>query len=675
MTGATSRRRALAAVAGVALMLSACAPDPQAAAPAASPSDSVADAAAPDSWAAAASTAVDHLPHSPGPYDQPVRTAPGILPPTNSWVSGAVFNDVPQPVFPGVLALKPAADGFGAGLPVPHATAKTIFGSYPEDLRFTVGADRFELSRLDSLSAAFSYYKGPQETGRLTAAQGWPYLAYQALEGQGISVPVRFEGSGTDYSATVAGKTYHLIGEGITAAGPGTQITLAPGASVILYAEPDGADAETLAALRSGAVPLHGATTAYGTSDGMASTTYDLDTGGQPTVFASMPHQEFEGAAPLASPYLSIHGPLLLHQGTSFTYRVEERKAVADLDLSGLTAEERNELSAAVIQDAADVEFTAPDSYYGGKALYRAVNLFKLARQLELATEAANLKTKILAELDLWFRPAGCAEAASKCFTYDTTLAGITGQEPAYGSDEFNDHHFHYGYLLYAVGAMAVEDSTLVDRYKTVADLLSLDIASPVATDNFPQRRAFDDYAGHSWASGTSPFADGNNQESTSEAVNAWAGLSLWAQASGNRELALEATWMLSLETRTALDYWVYPAPVPGFTSPLVSLLWGGKLDYATFFDPSPAAILGIQLIPFGPTMDYLQTDPDTITALLKQSAPPGATDLPLIDYNLMLLGMADRQTALDRARSLPAKNIDNGNSRSYLLANIMARR
>jgi endoglucanase Acf2 len=254
-------------------------------------------------------------------------------------------------------------------------------------------------------------------------------------------------------------------------------------------------------------------------------------------------------------------------------------------------------------------------------------------------------------------------------------LGGLVGQKPAYGSDEFNDHHFHYGYLLYAVGAMALEDSTLVSRYRTVTDLLALDVASPDDTEKFPQRRTFDDYAGHSWASGTSPFADGNNQESSSEAVNAWAGLSLWAQASDNQALAREATWMLSLETRTALDYWVYPKPVPGFTSPVVGMVWGGKHDHATFFDPSPAAILGIQLIPFGPTMDYLQADPAKITALVNHAAPPGTTDLPLVDYCLMLLGMSDKASALDRARNLPDKNIDNGNSRSYLLANIMARR
>jgi endo-1,3(4)-beta-glucanase len=659
------RLRTIAAAAGLALMTASCVQGPQTPAP---------GTEAPSTWAGTAAAAADALPRTTGPYNKPVRTASGILPPTNSWVSGAVFNDTPQPVFPGVLALQTANDGFGLGLPVPHATPGTVFGSYVADLRFTVQSDRFELSRLDSLSATFSYFRDNREIGRLTAAEGWPYLSYQALERQSMGVPVRFDGAGTDHQATVAAKTYHLIGDGVTSAGPGTRVDLVPGSSVTVYAEPDGADAATLDALRTGAVPLRGTTTGYGASGGKSSTTYSLDTGGKPTVFTSMPHQSFEGTTPLKSSYASIYGPLLLHQGMSFTYSVDERKAATDLDLSGLTVEERGELSAAVIKDASTVQFAATDSYYGGKALYRAVNLYKLARQLLLDRQAQDLKALILAEFDRWFRPTGCTGATNKCFTYDTTLAGIVGQAPAYGSDEFNDHHFHYGYFLYAVGAMALDDRTLVSRYRTVTDLLALDIASPDATEKFPQRRAFDDYAGHSWASGTSPFADGNNQESSSEAVNAWAGLSLWAQASDNQALASEATWMLSLEARTALDYWVYPAPIPGFTSPVVGLIWGGKRDYATFFDPSPAAILGIQLLPFGPTMDYLQTDPARITALVNQTAPRGATDLPLIDYNLMLLGMADKDNALARARSLPDKNIDNGNSRSYLLASIMAR-
>ena len=61
--------------------------------------------------------------------------------------------------------------------------------------------------------------------------------------------------------------------------------------------------------------------------------------------------------------------------------------------------------------------------------------------------------------------------------------------------------------------------------------LLAADIGSSAANGAFPDLRVFDAYASHSWASGTSPFADGNNQESSSEAVTAWTGLALWAQA------------------------------------------------------------------------------------------------------------------------------------------------
>ena len=45
----------------------------------------------------------------------------------------------------------------------------------------------------------------------------------------------------------------------------------------------------------------------------------------------------------------------------------------------------------------------------------------------------------------------------------------------------------------------------------------------------------FDPYRGHSWASGPSPFASGNNQESSSEAVAAWNGLALWARCPRRR--------------------------------------------------------------------------------------------------------------------------------------------
>ena len=81
---------------------------------------------------------------------------------------------------------------------------------------------------------------------------------------------------------------------------------------------------------------------------------------------------------------------------------------------------------------------------------------------------------------------------------------------------------------------LAAHDPGVVDDLRPVMTLLAADVAGGSDTGLTPRLRVFDGWASHSWASGTSPFADGNNQESSSEAVTAWAGLRLWADAAGD---------------------------------------------------------------------------------------------------------------------------------------------
>ncbi len=97
---------------------------------------------------------------------------------------------------------------------------------------------------------------------------------------------------------------------------------------------------------------------------------------------------------------------------------------------------------------------------------------------------------------------------------------------------------------------------------------------------------------------------------------------------------------------------------------------WGGKRDYATWFSAEPSAILGIQLIPMSPSSGYLAGDPDRIRTNVREGGSG-----PLADYALMYAGLAgreDAQTALEQARDLKDNAIDQGNSRSYLLAYLM---
>ncbi len=210
-------------------------------------------------------------------------------------------------------------------------------------------------------------------------------------------------------------------------------------------------------------------------------------------------------------------------------------------------------------------------------------------------------------------------------------------------------------------------------------NLLGQDIAAATPSKQLPQLRSFDPYAGHSWASGTSPFADGNNQESSSEAVNAWNGLGLWAKASGQDALATEATWLASTESSTARTYWTDPDLPSGFAHHIVSLNWGGKRDYATWFSPDPAAILGIQLIPMGPVQRNVAdgVDPQQIRDSVKEASPTGfgvQFGGYLLEY-LALAGADDAATAWKDAQALPDVAIDDGTSRAATLAFIAAAR
>ncbi len=86
--------------------------------------------------------------------------------------------------------------------------------------------------------------------------------------------------------------------------------------------------------------------------------------------------------------------------------------------------------------------------------------------------------------------------------------------------------------------------------------------------------------------------------------------------------------------------------------------------------------MLGIQLLPMSPSSGYLAGDPERIAANVEEATADDGWGGPLGDYVLMYsaLGGCDAAaTALDAARELPDKDIDDGDSRSYLLAFTLA--
>jgi endo-1,3(4)-beta-glucanase len=461
----------------------------------------------------------------------------------------------------------------------------------------------------------------------------------------------------------------------------GSSVDLQGSGVVTWFPVPADGSASALAALA--AHPLTGGSYGYTVDDEVATTTLRYSANGD-TAYARLPHQT---ASAVGDPrcdlgtYPSVYGTLTLCSGSELAWTAPAAAPTSALDTAALSADEKAELATQVRADVAATPAFPTDTYFGGKALYRAAMLYQLATQVGADDAAATMKARLVTSLDQWTEPQGCAHRTEVCFVYDEQAKGLVGLTPSFGSDEFNDHHFHYGYFLFAAGVVGQSDPALTARWAPVMNLLAADLASSGASGAFPDLRVFDVYAGHSWASGTAPFADGNNQESSSEAVTAWTGLATWARASGNAELRTEAGWLASLEAQSAKAYWTdvdRSQPVyRGFDHQVVSLNWGGKRDYGTWFSAEPAAILGIQLIPMSPAATYLGGDPARIEANVAE-ATGGSYNQKFGDYLLMyaaLGGEQQRASALAKARTLDQQWIDDGNSRSYLLAWLMTQK
>ncbi|MBO3084263.1 1,3-beta-glucanase [Cellulomonas sp. zg-ZUI188] len=655
------------------------------------PTDGAAPGSAPDADVSGPSDAtppevdpaalVAAVPAEPVAKIDPVRLAPGVVPPSNRWYSGLVFGDQPQPVFAEPLSFGLTGSGFTLGLPDPTVDAKVVIAPHVPAVTVDAGATSAQISAADPVSVTIDLLDGAGEVlGRVVLAAGSPFVSLTAQKDLTLSSAVSggsFEaGDGGAATADAGTSQWGLVG-GTT---DGGSTTLSAGQSASWYALPPDASAAAEATLRSAAAdPVTGVEVSYGVDETVARTTLTyLTAGGTPTAYVLMPHHN-AGDQPRRDcglgAYPSVYGDLELCAGSSLTSFAPALPAAAELDLDGISKDERTAIVDALAADVAATPAFPSDTYFGGKALNRAASLVVLGEQLGVPDVVADLRSTTVDALREWAQPDGCAERDARCVVYDETARSVIGLTPSFGSEELNDHHFHYGYFLAAAGLLAQDDASLADELAPVMNLLAQDIAAALPSDELPQLRAFDPYAGHSWASGTSPFADGNNQESSSEAVTAWNGLGLWARASAQPELETQATWLASTEALTARTYWTAPdlEQFEGFEHTMMSLNWGGKRDYATWFSPEPNAILGIQLIPMGPVQTAMATgvDPERIRASVEE-ATPGGYGVQFGGYLLMyraLAGPDDAAAAWTEATSLPDVAVDDGSSRSAMLA------
>ena len=250
------------------------------------------------------------------------------------------------------------------------------------------------------------------------------------------------------------------------------------------------------------------------------------------------------------------------------------------------------------------------DTYWGGKdvVLYAQCGLMaQLLNDQGYKGFVDDLRTG----LENWFTYT--PGKADHYFMRLPKLRAMMGVKTSYGSDGFNDHHFHYGYFTFASALMCAQDRQFATDYGPMATLVAKEYANWDRNDKtFPFFRTFDIWQGHSYAGGTGS-GDGNNQESSSEAMQSWAGLLFLGQALGNKEMRDAGAMGYSMEANGVMEYWfnqsgdVFDKAWP---HPIDSMLWTAKNVYATYFTGDHAWFYAIQWLPCSPMLSYLARDP-----------------------------------------------------------------
>lgn len=271
------------------------------------------------------------------------------------------------------------------------------------------------------------------------------------------------------------------------------------------------------------------------------------------------------------------------------------------------------------------------DTYNWGKHLSRLANNLAIAAQTSSPTQS-DYKTALTNGLNGWFTaytsPGNLKPLSNDplrgpgYFTYNANWGSVIGYPAGFGSNTFlNDHHFHYGYFIRAAAVLAQQDPAWRDAFRPFVELLIRDLAADYndsavvggVQTQFAAYNYFDPYAGHANAAGAQQYANGINQESSSEGVNAWYGMLLWANAVNDPAMKARAAFMYCSESDSARRYWFQEESQLAGVNPVQSGTMGNLFDnvaqYAGF-SRGPMYLHIINWLPFGGGARYLCANP-----------------------------------------------------------------
>jgi endoglucanase Acf2 len=200
-------------------------------------------------------------------------------------------------------------------------------------------------------------------------------------------------------------------------------------------------------------------------------------------------------------------------------------------------------------------------------------------------------------------------------FFYNSDWGTILPPNSGYGvSTGMDDHHYTYGYFVFASAVLATYDKTFLANYGGMVEQLIRDYANPSRTDTmYPYLRNFDTYEGHSWAGGYGDNDSGCNEEATDECLFSWVGEYLWGIVTSNNTYRDAGIYGFTTEEYSIEQYWFnYDGDnwASGYPHGVAGQVWGSGYLYGTYFSGDPDMIYGIQWLPTAEYTSYYGRNP-----------------------------------------------------------------
>jgi len=327
------------------------------------------------------------------------------------------------------------------------------------------------------------------------------------------------------------------------------------------------------------------------------------------TLMALLPHQWKITTSPLTSlSYASIRGTMKVREGNSFATVDRFHGIVPQFTEPNDPSYSRQTLLqylALLEQDTATNPMRA-DAYWQGKVLHPLAMGVLIADQIGAADYKATFLARMKTVLSDWYT---YTQGEPDYFLYyDPVWGTMYYKASEFGANTgITDHHFTYGYYVFASAVLATYDQDFRDKFSPMIDHLIRDYANPSKTDPmYPFLRNFDPYEGHSWAGGYADNDSGNNQEAAGESLFGWVGQYLWSVLTGNTAYRDTAIYGFTTELKAVEQYWFnYDNDNwhPAYPYKTAGQVYGSSNFFGTFFNGDPVYVYGIHWLP---TAEYL---------------------------------------------------------------------